>query len=149
MLDLIQSARKHLLVVSYAVYRIPRIREALVGAVHRGVRVRVILDVADPQDIDGYNPLLAIGEPLLSCAEILYWPKDQRPPDAEGRRGTLHVKCVVADSERMFISSANLTEQAFRLNMELGILVAGTRYSREIDEHFTELAGRGVLPRLR
>jgi phosphatidylserine/phosphatidylglycerophosphate/cardiolipin synthase-like enzyme len=55
----------------------------------------------------------------------------------------------VADSQRISISSANLTEQAFRLNMELGILIAGTRFSGEVDEHFTELAGRGVLRRLR
>jgi phosphatidylserine/phosphatidylglycerophosphate/cardiolipin synthase-like enzyme len=149
LLDLIQCARKHLLVVSYAVYRISRIREALLRAADRGVRVRIVLDVADPDEMDGYNPLLPIREPLLSCAEILYWPKEQRPPHAEGRRGTLHVKCVVADSQRISISSANLTEQAFRLNMELGILITGTRFSREVDEHFTELAGRGVLRRLR
>ena len=133
LLDLIQCARKHLLVVSYAVYRISRIREALLRAADRGVRVRIVLDVADPDEMDGYNPLLPIREPLLSCAEILYWPKEQRPPDAEGRRGTLHVRCVVADSQRISISSANLTEQAFRMNMELGILITGTRFSREVD----------------
>ena len=63
----------------------------------------------------------------------------------EGRRGSLHVKCVVADSARMFVSSANLTEQALRLNMELGILLGGTRHPREVDDHFADLAGRGVL----
>lgn len=148
LLDLIRVARKSLLVVSYAVYRVQSIREALGEAVDRGVRVRIVVDLMDPAEIDGYNPLLAIGRNLLSRAEVLYWPKDRRPPDAEGRRGILHVKCVAADSARMFLSSANLTEQALRLNMELGIVVGGTRHPREVEEHFAELAGRGVLRRL-
>jgi phosphatidylserine/phosphatidylglycerophosphate/cardiolipin synthase-like enzyme len=147
LLELISDASKSLLVVSYAVYRIHTIREALCEAVNRGVRVRIVLDLMDPAEIDGYNPLIAVGEGLLSCAEILYWPKDQRVPDAEGKRGTLHVKCLVADSARMFVSSANLTEQAFRLNMELGVLIGGTRHPRDVEEHFAELASSGILRR--
>jgi phosphatidylserine/phosphatidylglycerophosphate/cardiolipin synthase-like enzyme len=148
LLDLIRGARKSLLVVSYAVYRIHSIRDALCEAADRGVRVRIVLDLMDSTDIEGYNPLIAIGDRLVSHAEILYWPKDQRIPDDEGRRGTLHVKCVVADSARMFVSSANLKEQALRLNMELGIVIEGTRHPSDVEEHFTELAARGVLRRL-
>jgi phosphatidylserine/phosphatidylglycerophosphate/cardiolipin synthase-like enzyme len=148
LLDLIRGARKSLLVVSYAVYRIPSIREALCESVSRRVRVRTVLDLMDPREIEGYNPLIAIGDRLVSGAEILYWPKDQRIPDDEGRRGKLHVKCVVADSAKMFVSSANLTEQAMRLNMELGIVIEGTRHPTDVEEHFAELASRGVLLRL-
>ena len=148
-LELIGGARKTLLVVSYAVFRIPVIRDALCEAAGRRVRVRIVLDLMDPTEIEGYNPLIAIGERLLACAEVLYWPKDQRAPDAQGRRGSLHVKCVVADSSRMFVSSANLTEQALRLNMELGIVIGGTGHSKDVEEHFAGLAGAGVLRSLR
>ena len=37
--------------------------------------------------------------------------------------GILHVKCAVADGEWLFLSSANLKQQAFTINMELGMLV--------------------------
>jgi phosphatidylserine/phosphatidylglycerophosphate/cardiolipin synthase-like enzyme len=47
----------------------------------------------------------------------------------------------------MFVSSANLTEQAFRLNMELGVLIGGTRHPRDVEEHFAELASSGILRR--
>jgi phosphatidylserine/phosphatidylglycerophosphate/cardiolipin synthase-like enzyme len=141
LLELVRGARHSLLVVSYAVYRVHSIRDALCNAVGRGVRVRIVLDVMDPVEIEGYNPLLSIGEQLLSCAEVLYWPKDRRPPDAQGRRGSLHVKCVAADGTRMFVSSANLTEQALRLNMELGVLIEGTGHPRDVEEHFANLAG--------
>ena len=36
-----------------------------------------------------------------------------------------HVKCAVADGHWLFLSSANLKEQAFSINMELGALVRG------------------------
>jgi phosphatidylserine/phosphatidylglycerophosphate/cardiolipin synthase-like enzyme len=149
LLDLIRGTAKSLLVVSYAVYRIPSIQNALCDAVGRGVRTRIVLDLMDPEEIVGYNPLVAIGDRLLAGAEVLYWPKEERAPDAQGRRGALHVKCVVADAARMFVSSANLTEQALRLNMELGILIGGTGRPKDVEEHFAALAGRGVLRRLR
>lgn len=147
LLDLIHGARSELLVVSYAVYRIPRVRDGLMNAIDRRVRVRIVLDVADPNEIAGYNPLVAIGTDLVSRADILYWPRDRRTPDNEGKRGSLHVKCVVADSERLFVSSANLTDQALRLNMELGILVTGKGCAHQVEEHFAELHENGILAR--
>ena len=145
LLELIRDARKSLWVISYAVFRIRGIRKALREAAERGVSVRIVLDIEDPEAIQGYNPLIAVGPWLLARVEVFYWPKDQRIPDADGRRGSLHVKCVVADSVRMFVSSANLTEQALRLNMELGILLTGSRHPHEVAEHFGDLACRGVL----
>jgi phosphatidylserine/phosphatidylglycerophosphate/cardiolipin synthase-like enzyme len=82
---------------------------------------------------------------VLECARVLYWPKDKRTPGIDGKPGILHVKCVVADGWRMFLSSANLTEQAFRLNMELGVLVTGHRLPAMVERHFAELLSRGVL----
>jgi PLD-like domain len=38
---------------------------------------------------------------------------------------SLHAKCAVIDSNLLFLSSANLTEFAFNLNMELGVLIKG------------------------
>ncbi|MCL4850132.1 MAG: DISARM system phospholipase D-like protein DrmC [Bryobacteraceae bacterium] len=145
LLEVIRGARARLLVVSYAVYRIGAIRAALCDALDRGVRVRIVLDVEDPENVDGYNPMVAIGRELLSRAEVLFWPREQRLSDAEERRGCLHVKCVAADAERLFISSANLTEQALRLNMELGVLITGGGLAGRIQEHFAEFVARGVL----
>ncbi len=148
LLDLIGSARRSLLVVSYAVFRIPKIRQALIEAAGRSVRIRIVLDLATTADIQGYNPLRAVGDDVIACSEVLYWPEEQRIADADGRRGSLHVKCLVADGERMFLSSANLTDQALRLNMELGVTVTGTQHPANVESHFAELLARGVLMRL-
>ena len=50
-LQVLDSATRRITLVSYAVYRIPRICEALVGAAHRGVRITVVVET--PNKIDG------------------------------------------------------------------------------------------------
>src|ERR1043165_6890149 len=50
-LEVVNSATKRLTVVSYAVYRIPRIREALIAAANRGVGIRLIVET--PNRIEG------------------------------------------------------------------------------------------------
>jgi phosphatidylserine/phosphatidylglycerophosphate/cardiolipin synthase-like enzyme len=147
LLSLIRQAQRTILLVSYAVFRIPGICQALLDAIDRGVHIRIVLDLAHPGDTDGYNPLLAIGQSLLAKAEVLYWPADQRPPDPDGRQGILHVKCLVADSNSLFLSSANFTQQALRLNMELGILLRGTTHPAEVERHFAGLCPQGILRR--
>jgi phosphatidylserine/phosphatidylglycerophosphate/cardiolipin synthase-like enzyme len=55
------------------------------------------------------------------------------------------VKCAVADAEWLFLSSANLTQQAFTVNMELGMLVRGGTMPGRVEEQFRRLIQDGVL----
>jgi phosphatidylserine/phosphatidylglycerophosphate/cardiolipin synthase-like enzyme len=145
-LEVVNSAARRLTVVSYAVYRIPRIREALVAAARRGVVIRLIVET--PNRIEGqgeYDCLLALGDNVASACSVYYWPKDQRGRDDNGKLGILHVKCAVADGRWLFLSSANLTEYAFTINMELGVLVTGGELPAQVQEHFDRLIGTGVL----
>jgi phosphatidylserine/phosphatidylglycerophosphate/cardiolipin synthase-like enzyme len=145
-LEVVNSAARRLIVVSYAVYRIPRIREALVSAANRGVRIRLIVET--PNRIEGqgeYDCLLALGDNVASACSVYYWPQENRPKDDNGKVGILHVKCAVADGRRMFLSSANFTEYAFTINMELGLLVTGGKLPRQVQEHFDRLIERGIL----
>ena len=56
---------------------------------------------------------------------LYFWPKDRRKRDSNGKVGIRYVKCVIADGRWLFLSSANLTEYAFSINMELGVLITG------------------------
>jgi phosphatidylserine/phosphatidylglycerophosphate/cardiolipin synthase-like enzyme len=139
-LEVIESATHRLTMVSYAVYRIPRIREALITAANRGVRIRLIVET--PSRIEGqgeYDCLLALGQNVASACSVYYWPQDKRSRDDNGKIGILHVKCAIADGYRMFLTSANLTDYAFTINMELGLLVSGGRLPEQIDCHFDSL----------
>jgi len=62
--------------------------------------------------------------------------------------GILHVKCAVADGRLLFLSSANLTEYAFNINMELGVLMTGGKMPVEVEKHFDMLISLGVLEKV-
>jgi phosphatidylserine/phosphatidylglycerophosphate/cardiolipin synthase-like enzyme len=145
-LEVVNSATKRLTVVSYAVYRIPRIREALVAAAGRGVGIRLIVET--PNRVEGqgeYDCLRALGDNVASACSVYYWPQEKRPKDDNGKVGILHVKCAVADGRRLFLSSANLTEYAFTINMELGLLVTGGKLPGQVEQHFERLIETGVF----
>jgi len=148
-LEVINSAIRRLTVVSYAVYRIPRIREALVAAANRGVSIRLIVET--PNRIEGqgeYNCLLALGDNVASACSVYYWPQENRAKDDNGKIGILHVKCAVADGHRMLLSSANFTEYAFTINMELGLLVTGGKLPGQVERHFERLVEAEMLLRV-
>ena len=86
-----------------------------------------------------------LGESILQKAKVYVWPLSQRQNDGQGRYGSLHVKCAVADASLLFISSANLTGHALSLNMELGVLIRGGLLPVNVSEHFKRLIEGGVL----
>ena len=82
---------------------------------------------------------------MAACSAVYFWPKENRGQDDKGKVGILHVKCAVADGRWLFLSSANLTEYAFTINMELGVLVTGGNLPAQVQEHFDRLIQDGVL----
>ncbi len=146
LLQLIQSAARSLTIVSYVVYKVPRIAAALLQAAQRGVAVRLIIDADEPDEALKYvSGLRALGGGAANQIRVFIWPREKRISDAEGMAGVMHVKCAVADCRQLFLSSANLTESALTLNMELGILVTGGLQPAAIEAHFDQLVTDGLL----
>jgi phosphatidylserine/phosphatidylglycerophosphate/cardiolipin synthase-like enzyme len=149
LLQLISSAAKRIVIVSYAVYNIPRIREALINAADRGVKITIIIETPDLIECQSaYSTLKALGPSVANCCDVYLWPSEKREKDANGKPGILHVKCAVADGHRLFLSSANLTEYAFTLNMELGLLIAGGAIPKQVENHFYQMIDAGVFASL-
>ena len=145
-LQVLDSARSRLLLVSYAVYSIPNIRDAVVRAARRGVVIEVVVETPDRLEGHGtYNTLQALGEDVAACSKVYVWPREERGRSGEGKPGILHVKCVVADGRWLFLSSANLTEYAFTVNMELGLLVTGGCLPGQVEGLFDRLIEDGIL----
>jgi len=57
------------------------------------------------------------------------------------------MKCAVVDDVAL-VGSANLTDDAFNRNMELGLLVRDGLTVSTLVAHFDELIRRGVLERV-
>ena len=147
-LQVLDSTRYGVTLVSYAVYRIPNIRDALVRAARRNVRTTIIVET--PNRIAGqqeYSTLQALGPEVAACSTVYFWPQENRPGHGD-KLGILHIKCVVADDHWLFLSSANLTEYAFSINMELGVLIAGGPLPGHVGENFQRLITEGVLERI-
>ena len=82
---------------------------------------------------------------MAACSTVYFWPKENRPVGDNNKVGILHVKCVVGDGEWLFLSSANLTQQAFTINMELGMLVRGGKMPKRVEQQFDRLIQSGQL----
>jgi phosphatidylserine/phosphatidylglycerophosphate/cardiolipin synthase-like enzyme len=145
-LQVLNSAQNRILLVSYAVYSIPNILEALVRAAKRGVKITVVVETPDKLDVQNeYSTLHALGGELARTSTVYYWPRENREADETGKLGILHVKCAVSDGCWLFLSSANLTKYAFSVNMELGVLITGGKVPQRIERLFEKLISEGVL----
>jgi cardiolipin synthase len=150
LLELIRGARMQVTVVTFAAYRVPAIRKALLEASQRGVRLRFILESVDASKGKvTVDAIQGFGEELARTAEVWSWPLDARPRDTRGHHGALHAKCAVADDDTLLVSSANFTEHAMELNMELGLLIRGGDLPSQVARNFDALIAAGTLQRTR
>jgi len=146
LLQLIGAATESLLIVSFAVYKIQAIAEALQAALDRGVRLKIVLEHPDQsQGKLTFSGMPAFGREVLQRAKIYTWPLENRPISSDGKHGSLHAKIALADRRLLFISSANLTEYAMNLNMEMGVLIQGGDLPGQVGRHFEELINRKIL----
>jgi phosphatidylserine/phosphatidylglycerophosphate/cardiolipin synthase-like enzyme len=138
-IELIDSARSSILLVSYATQTEPSLRSALSAAVARGVEVVLLTERnADNPSYTGLD------KPFPSLDALrLYWPSSARPPGA-----SLHAKIIVVDDEIALLGSANLTSRAMESNLECGILLRGAPAPKAIRDHVADLCTKRSLRRL-
>jgi cardiolipin synthase A/B len=138
-IELINSARSALLLVSYATQTEPQISAALSTAVARGVAVTLLAerDADNPSYSSSATPF-----PGLDALR-LHWPASFRPTGA-----ALHAKIIVVDDQVALVGSANLTSRAMESNLECGILIRGGPQPRAIRDHITGLHAAGFLSQL-
>lgn len=148
LLELLAAARYSVYLVTFAAYKVPAVAAAISAALARGVRVVFVLESEEASagkvSFDPLPYLRGSGNRLI---ELYTWPLARRVRDERGRHGTLHAKFAVSDRKRLLISSANLTEYAFELNIELGVLLTGGEAPEEAAAHIDSLIRLGVLQR--
>lgn len=146
LLELIESARQSIYLVTFAAYKVPAVADALAAAERRGVRVVCILesDEGNGGKLD-FDPLPHLRASGLRRAEVYIWPQERRVRDERGRFGSLHAKFAISDRTRLLVSSANLTQFAFNLNIELGVTVIGGRAPADAANQVDELIRTRVL----
>ncbi|MGE0128973.1 MAG: DISARM system phospholipase D-like protein DrmC [Blastocatellales bacterium] len=146
LIEMIREAKEELLIVSFAVYDIAEIVIEMEIASARGVALTIVVET--PESGQGKIPFSIeslLTDQIKAKARILKWPHEKREKGENGKHGSLHAKCAVADRDSVLISSANLTQYAFNLNMEMGLRVKDKALAEKIVRHFELLAQRGIL----
>jgi cardiolipin synthase len=143
--DLILNAKKNILLLTFAAAKIERLKTAMLAASHRGVEIRLVLEFDEESEGQlSRSALEAFSGSIEHKAKIYYWPVEKRERNVHGRPGKLHAKCAIVDDAAL-ISSANLTDDAFNRNIELGILIQNGHIPSLIQQHIDLLIYKGVL----
>lgn len=146
--DLIGSAEREILLVTFAAVKIDRLAVALIKAVEREVRVRLVLEFAEASEGQlSFDALTAFPSALVSCAEVYYWPVENRERNQAGRPGKLHAKLALID-DTLLVSSANLTDDAFTRNLELGAMITDPSVVKWARDYFNSLINDFTLVRV-
>lgn len=142
--ELIGNATRELVVVTYAAYRAERALAEIAHASRRGVSVNFVLELGQHSGGKVSFDLLAQFKNAVPLARIYYWPLDRRRRNDRGGYGSMHAKSVIADRHLALVSSANLTDHALDLNIELGFVV-GRSVAERLAIHFDQLIVQGEL----
>jgi len=154
--ELFAHAERFVLVSSYVVQKGTTVFKSLAERMvaRPGLHVQLFLHIGrqwrDTRD----------GSELLRefAAELLVqWPGTRRPEvfydprtlsADESIRAAWHAKCVIADDDRAFITSANFTEWAQQRNVEAGVLIRDRHFSGQLRQQFDGLVQSKQVRRL-
>lgn len=143
--DLVSKAKTRIVLVTFAAHRVRHLCAHLTQAVDRGVELTLIVE--SEGESEGQlilDAIEAFRNVPAARTHLYYWPLEKRERNQAGRPGKLHMKCAIVDNVAL-IGSANLTDDAFNRNMELGILIREQTTVESISEHFQELIRAKVL----
>jgi phosphatidylserine/phosphatidylglycerophosphate/cardiolipin synthase-like enzyme len=141
LLNLIERARKRLIIVSFAATHVDVVEGALRSAYLRGVDIRLVLETREDSDGRLSADASRAFSKLKGFASFWVWPKDQRPDGG----ASMHAKTAICDSQAALVTSANLTGFGLERNMELGLVITGGPVPKRMSDHFEALMATGVL----
>ncbi len=143
--DLIANANREILLVTFAASRINRLAGELMKAARRGVQVRLVLEFEQSSEGQlSYDALRAFPAELVSAVKVYHWPIENRERNQAGRPGKLHAKVAIID-DTMLVSSANLTDDAFNRNFEVGVMIKDRDLLSTTRGYFEALIADGIL----
>jgi phosphatidylserine/phosphatidylglycerophosphate/cardiolipin synthase-like enzyme len=151
--ELLGSAEHSVLASTYAFFDGPKAFQILAGRMDATPRLKVTLLL----NIQRKRGETTKAEDLVRRFADRFWSADwpgtarpsvfydPRALELDGPAGVLHAKAVVVDDERVFVTSANLTEAALDRNIEIGLLVRDRALAASVTTHFHTLIERGIL----
>ena len=135
--------------MTFAAVKVTRLAAALSRAASRGVKIRLVLEFAEASEGQlSFDALNAFPTDLVEASEVYYWPVEKRERNQAGKPGKLHAKLALVDGV-VLVSSANLTDDAFTRNLELGAMLTDAEVVRWVKDHFDGLVHGSMLKQVR
>jgi phosphatidylserine/phosphatidylglycerophosphate/cardiolipin synthase-like enzyme len=151
--ELFESARDHVILAGYSFTHAASVLAPLHETMSaRGVRATFFVDI--PQARTATDPPERHAEQALRDFLQTNWPfgpphprlyYDVRALVPPPPYSILHAKCVVVDSERAFVSSANFTMQGQERNIEVGVLLEDARFAMHLAAQWMSLIDAGLV----
>lgn len=151
--ELLSEASTSLLITTFSLSKDARTFEPVGLAMQKNpqLEVLVVLNVEmSRQSLYGTAAVEAFARDFWTTK----WPWAARPRvyfDPRGvqfdpmERALQHAKCIVADLERVLVTSANYTESGHLRNVELGVVVRDADLARRVDSQFRTLIAEKFL----
>jgi len=116
--EIISSAESEILVISYVITSSAlHVLELMEKALHRGVKITIVINNINELDPDVRNRLFSIERKFPRTFNLINF-RDFADRD-------IHAKAVIADRKKAVIGSANLSWGGIRANYEIGVLIEG------------------------
>jgi phosphatidylserine/phosphatidylglycerophosphate/cardiolipin synthase-like enzyme len=151
--ELLGQAARSLLITTFSISRdsttFEPVNEAMIR--NKALEVTLVLHVdMSRKSIFGERAASAFARDFWATK----WPWPTRPKTFFDPRGIVehpmgralqHSKCIVADLERVFITSSNYTESGQLRNIELGVLIRDQRLATRVDTQYRSLIAKKLL----
>jgi phosphatidylserine/phosphatidylglycerophosphate/cardiolipin synthase-like enzyme len=111
--------------------RANQVKEALIDAAKRGVRVRVLLDASDDADFST-EANRGIAKELRRRGVSVQFDSPTR---------TTHTKLVIIDQRYVFLGSHNFTHSALRHNNEASVLIESAKLAQQALNYLQGIGG--------
>tara|TARA_B100000315_G_scaffold35517_1_gene30156 strand:+ start:2918 stop:3682 length:765 start_codon:yes stop_codon:yes gene_type:complete len=140
MKEMIDSAETRITIVGYLVTAGAKtIFDAMVNKSNYGVTCRIVLDKAEEQ----MNIIENLWGTITPFPQVFGLTQKRK-----GGRRLLHAKLMVIDRKEVLITSANLTYQGLKNNIEIGVRIRG-KVASKVDDLITKLIESDEIKKIR
>jgi len=145
--EVIDSAARHLYIVSFVAYEIDSVIKAMRNAIGRNVQIDLLLESSIDYGGHVNQNSIKMMQDIFPSANIYTWSA-RADANISEKIGTIHAKCAIADDELAFITSANLTPSAMGRNVEMGVLIRGGKTPYELQKHLESLITAKIFKKI-
>lgn len=148
-LELIDDAKQSLFISSFSFYKIREVFLGLEKSIARGVNITLLLETPQSSHYKiTHDPMGDFSEDFKSKVSFYIWPHKNRLIPGGDQTGSLHAKFILQDNQRLFITSANLTQYAMDRNIELGVIIEDKYVIEKLQDQLNALISSNVIKRI-